>query len=404
MLNNNQVYAGGDGSLFTPVNGLTFSSPGIEKVGDGVDQSVSSIQSIKKSEKENIEETVVPIMIPWINPTDYGDFLKNGSKILGSGLTIDAAKSVQGFQQGVSEICTKILGDWVKSISEMAARRREEENSPLHRLFQDFETRLEKGDSSAKANVATITAMLILGTTFSAGVPGTATINPINFYAIQEIVAQAAPLVAGNMGAELGLIASLFTTAAMYQATFATIVKGGCNGRSNPDVEFAKNYAAAIIQLVSKDGAVSGNGGVSGNQINQFVWALMIGKTTTNISTQRQDQLAALVKLVLLFNALVLLTKVEVSHEFELNPKELAAMINGGIVFKEGDPRIKLVALIQHQLEILDPEEATHVIAGLFAYYDKLPSTRSLTEPMHAFASIFEEGDTNLEKILRQPG
>lgn len=345
---------------------------------------VNSVSSIQSSEKEHERDMTIAVLPEWKFNQEYMDFLKNG-------IQIDPASGTSTANIGaLSNIVTAMAGNWVDNVQSIKKDIKIERSSPLAQSLADFNGKIKSGEGSN--DVAAVTSMLIIAATFIGVAAGSAvaSTSEVSFNVIQDAVSQVIPLLPGNMAAELGLIGALFATGAMYQAAWMTIAQGGKSqaGNGSINAKFARNYADRTIATVT------------GQTFNDFVKSTIISKMKESgetMSDERKDQIIAMIKVTLLFNALALMTKVEVGH---LTVEELAAMILGKITFKQKDQRTTLVSLIKDSLTKLVRNERERLVGALLAYYNSNPKLESLADPVKAFEGIFENLDEG--KITQQ--
>jgi hypothetical protein len=346
------------------------------------DQSSQSDSSIQKSTMEHQQDpAVVALMPPLLSQTDMTQFLQNNFLTTGIG----SAESVTAaYNQANSQAVTSLLDGWINNIQQIQQQTKIETTSPAALALSDYKSRLDKGDPGAIGAAPVMTSMLVLATIFAGGVAGSTLVNaPVSAVtntiegAVQAVTSTVAS--AGDMSAALGLIGALFATAAMYPAVMATLMQG--TGGTAINATFAKDFANQVIRQV-QDPA-----------FNSF----LLNSVTANsgeepVTPERAQQLVAIVKVVALFNALALMTKVETGH---LTSEELTAMVTGKITFDEGDPRTTLVALLQQQLGLIsNVQERRGVVESLLTFFDNNPDVETLAAPANSIAGMFNASNS----------
>ena len=421
------------GSSDANVTIFPITSPSPATTTQGKENDTQGVSTISKSTKEHIlDPGVVWIPPPLLSFSDYGLFLANGTP------GIDSSSPSNLNSLAVSQICLSIASNWAKGEDKIAQgnqdeinstsyqikadyqhrlavgdpaaavgtawntnqqviaeRTKEDYKSAFHRMIVDFQHSLDKKDPTAVNEAAVVTAvfMIAAATTFAvAGTEMVSNASNIGFNIIQDAVNPVLPLMPGDMRAELGLLGTLMMTTLVAQTTLITIASGGTGKGKNIDMEFAKNFAKILLAKLA-------NGSIEREVYSKIISKLPQGSELTD---PQREQINAKVKLMLLFNALALINKVEMGH---LTAEELADMINpnGLIKLKEGDPRIELIKYIRDNLALLPPSERASLLEKLFEYYDGQPSLENLADQSKAYAAIFEEaGRADNVKVVQQ--
>lgn len=132
---------------------------------------------------------------------------------------------------------------------------------------------------------------------------------------------------------------------------------------------------------------------VASPSFSQFVRGSLVDKLNgaDTLTDARKDELASILKAVLLSSALATHYKIEAGKN---TSQEFLSMIRGDrnlgdIVFPDTDVRAKLIKAIQTQLDNLsDPAERSRVLEAIGEYMDTDPSTDKLLEPQSVFQDL----------------
>lgn len=387
----------------------------------------STIQQSQSTASTMEPGTMVAIMMPASsNNVSSNEALKNGFAVSGTRSSVGSMNDL--YQSSLDAFCKRVLDSWNASIRNMAdftkvqektdlqkvadqkvddkrvddkkfddkkadEKRTSEDSAmanrgppPIQSIIENFQSRLNVGDKSARNNVVTMTSMLVISASFIGNVGGSMQAMPASetpFNVICDSIGPIQNMIPSDMRAELGLIGAMFATGAMYQAAVVTVAKGVAG--PNIDLKFAKNYAAQTI------------GWIKSEEFNNFLGAMFIGKTENGqpITEERKKQIAAIMKVTLLMNALALIEKVQIGH---LTGEELKAMIDpeGAIKIGANDSRAPLIQLIRENLKQMTEPQKEELLSSLFAYYETQPKLEKLTEPVNDFKALFKDSAVTL--------
>lgn len=290
--------------------------------------------------------------------------------------TIDPTEILNAQRKRMHDIALGMLQAWLDSLRVMADEEqhrlhssayldRMERNSPLYldRLAERSRIELAQGLENYIQNVRNNDndAIAILPIVMSTAMIAMTAVGPAMAVDVvhvsgsvgQVIENMGTVVISQDMRAELGLIGTLMISGILYQTTVETI---GDPPDASKDLKYAKDYARNVVKMIKS------------NQLDLF-----FGKKNGNIA-----------KLIMLATALALINKLEVAKNTDI---EFAGMLTGEIVFKPGDIRGEIVALI-HQVLDLMPDHS--LVDAVLAYIDSDPDVESLLDPSHAFENILK--------------
>lgn len=101
---------------------------------------------------------------------------------------------------------------------------------------------------------------------------------------------------------------------------------------------------------------------------------------------KREEQLIAIVKIILLATAAAALYKAETGW---ITPQELYDLLDGKINLPPGDRRVTLINAFKAQLALLDPPEQQKIIDILMTYIESNPEVTHMTQPSKVFEFIW---------------
>jgi len=78
-------------------------------------------------------------------------------------------------------------------------------------------------------------------------------------------------------------------------------------------------------------------------------------------------------------------------------------LLDGSVVLDEGDFRSTLVKLIHEQLNVLQPNDRTALLASMTRYFDTNPRLSELVDPTRAFLAVSDPSYLR-QAALSQPG
>jgi hypothetical protein len=172
------------------------------------------------------------------------------------------------------------------------------------------------------------------------------------------------------------MVINLLLPAMLYSTSFAIINGSGTSkGEKELDLEFARNYAQNIL------------GKVGGNDINQFLGAMLVSKFEGDkpISKDQLDRAVITTKLVMLSVAFALFYKVETGW---LSGLEFAKFIQEN-PYKEGTVEFRLIETIKLYLKLIPPDDSSTTLEELMAYFDRNPDVDELLSPEKAFSKMY---------------
>lgn len=172
------------------------------------------------------------------------------------------------------------------------------------------------------------------------------------------------------------MVINLLLPAMLYSTSFAVLkAVDGPKGEKEIDLAFARNYAKNIL------------GKVGGNEINQFLAAMLVYKFEegTPISKEQLDRAVITTKLVMLSVAFALFYKVETGW---LTGDEFAKFVKQN-PYKEGTVEFRLIETIKLYLKLIPPDDRATTLEEIMAYCDRNPNVDELLSPEKAFSKIF---------------
>lgn len=231
-------------------------------------------------------------------------------------------------------------------------------------------------------NDANSTAFMSMAFVVAAGMIGNA-INVVNvastpMVAVTPVVdaAQVASQVApAALADSAAMTINLFLPAMLYSTTLAAANAANTGkGEKEIDLDFARNYAKTILAKVG------------GNEINQFLGALVVNKFDAGepITQEQLAQASNTTKLVMLSVAFALFYKVETGW---LTGSEFANFIQNN-PYKQGTVEYNIINTIQQYISLIPPDDRAATIEQLMAYCDKNPSVEELLNPEKAFSNV----------------
>ncbi|EFB40486.1 MULTISPECIES: hypothetical protein [Parachlamydia] len=439
----NQVYQG------VPTQSTTQVGPVSSTTSAPTTQAIDTIQPSQGTKEQTLIDSANPVLVPPIvNLNNFAEFYSSNSALKISNNPSDLAIQVaMQIEQKNHEIITNMLDSWIENQKKLEKEYNDKINSPAYQEWiklqsADYHAAIQRSteeqtqlavmatpeyqmwvlsqmspaqlqapeaafnrdqalkvgvingldnymasspsvDSEQALSGAFVASSAILGASLLATpVTPELTTDPISYNPIQDQWQYVSPLVPSNMAAELGLIGGLFAAGVMYRATLNTISDNAGGGGSKPlNLDFAQKYSEQMLKLVASP------------SFSQFVRGSLVDKLNgaDTLTDARKDELASILKAVLLSSALATHYKIEAGKN---TSQEFLSMIRGDrnlgdIVFPDTDVRAKLIKAIQTQLDNLsDPAERSRVLEAIGEYMDTDPSTDKLLEPQSVFQDL----------------
>jgi hypothetical protein len=195
-------------------------------------------------------------------------------------------------------------------------------------------------------------------------------VNPI-----QDAANSVLPIIPPNFQESVVLTINLFVIGAMYSSTAELLpkIKGG--DQKELDFTAAKAYAAEVCDKVEN------------NEINYFLMALLVNSSEEGapITNERLNQLAAMVKMIMLSVALAILYKVEAGW---LKGEDFRALIQGELQ-PRSDEEARLVSMFgQLQGSGALGEAWDNLLEALINFFESNPSVEDMLNPMRVYAGV----------------
>lgn len=256
-------------------------------------------------------------------------------------------------------------------------------------------------DDATKAITIPLVAAVLVGGALSLGIfelntsmTGMSS-NP--FIGPMEVVDRLQPLYPQLIQDVLPMI-NLAVMPLIYFTSWETSVGNMRNGERESHIAETQNFAQQVIKMVSDPA---------------FVMVTFVNRMqgADQLSPERKDQLAAMVKLILASVALSLLYSVEVGKVMDgkfwgITPEEFRGLLSGALpIGNPDDPNLTesqrleltLLSQIKVQLDILSPEQKLESIELLFAYLTENKNVESMLDPAKVFSQVLEGGFANSE-------
>lgn len=343
----------------------TSSSKNVKKTG------YSSIDSISASDIEAMA-MMWKMNVPALVPPDY---------------YIASAKLK------ISEIATKILDSWVKSLEKQSIERKERESSPsyLAKMEQERSNRLgliknmrdyikELQKEGNESMIGTITHALVITGTYT----GIASVNDVVSTPLVSVTPQinfattfateSLKSIPNDFRAQLGLVAAWGIGTLLNYSTVETLVEKPV-GKPFDERILADKYATKILALLGTP------------ELNNFIMAMLVNKTEKGapLTDGRKLELSSILKVVLLASALASVYK---SKTGKVTDQEFLDLISGKMKPEKGIES-DLVKAIQNQLsEVKNPDEKLRILEALAEYMDKDPKLEALFDVGATFDNV----------------
>lgn len=179
-----------------------------------------------------------------------------------------------------------------------------------------------------------------------------------------------------NFQDSMNLTINLFVVGALYSSGVELVpkIKGGDS--KELDFEAAKAYASEVADKVE------------GNEINYFLMALLVNSTEEGapITNERLNQLAAIVKVMMIAVALALLYKVEAGW---LKGEDFRALVQGELE-PRSEEEARLVGLLRELQDsgVLSEETWDNLMEGLTSFFDSNPKVEDMLNPARVYAAV----------------
>lgn len=294
--------------------------------------------------------------------------------------------------------CTNILDAWSKSLDQQAEETRAAEKSPAKlakaealkkenlglldsvrgyadQLRSDNNTQALGTLTSSLMTVGAFIGVATLGVLDASSKMISAVTPQVNFAV--SLVTQATSSLAEDFRAQLGLIGALSMGTIINYSTVETIYEK-LSGKSVDERVLAEKFGLKTIQLINS------------NQLNLFIEGMLANKTENGkpLTTERKEELAAALKLIMLASALAAVYKAKTGKITDQEFLDLA--LARGNMKPEGEIEKQLVSLIKDQIALMSPTEKFKILNALGSYMDSDPKLKSLFDVGNAFDDVNE--------------
>ncbi len=194
--------------------------------------------------------------------------------------------------------------------------------------------------------------------------------SPVLVQPIKEANDQILAHYTPTMAAELGYLGALMINPTIYFAFGQTLAKAAAP-MQEINYEFAKNYAAKILEVVNGAG------------FNSIAMAFLTHSIegSEGLSKERIQNLIKSLKVIILSTALALLYKMESSFKGKgggISGQEFQAMIGGNAKLLDSSLKKDLQMQISTLLTQMPQAEADHLIASISSYIDLASTSKDL--------------------------
>lgn len=388
-------------SSVDPVTGATEKAKVEGQEQDTRTQSTIS-KSKKKVDSKDIVDAAIPLLPLWISFNQIDNSFNVNSEGVVSAVTgINPLELTKLYNDATTKIKSDLMSNWLNDIirlKELAAKHYAEHQAPqaeyyrkqqdellagMQSVLQDQRRSMQHKDLVLFDSLPPLTTSFFIGLSFVGGTMVAEVAHGVvraaeeaakGFSQIVGMVAAAVSV--DDFRAELGLIGGLM--AMMNQITTEGVAAAGTVRAKPIDLDYARNYAKNVIQVVNS------------NEIDAFLRGTLIARIekTGPVDEERQEQLIKIVKIVLLAMALGMLYRVQTGW---ITGREFSDMISGQMQFADneiGRLEKQLATLINLYSQSLSSTERANLLRALTSYFATKPSLENLRDPERVFGGL----------------
>jgi hypothetical protein len=337
-------------------------------------------------------------------------------------------------QLRMNSLTNEVLDSWNKNLQEISEQVKDMIKSSAYQQNQDFQLRVEpqqqvisagivnalegsrrllndiithdvvkedaikkEGEDSNKTEVISMMiTSVVMGAVVVSMVDATVPLNAMSGLVPEgtyQVISQVQTFIPKDILADTILTINLMVMPLIYYTSWDAAVSSIRGKDRENRMEMAEKFAKEVIRLVGDPTLIQGT-------------IIAKVKEAQLLPAEQQEQLMAMIKLILAVNALAVLYIAEAGKG---TPEEilgnLVDMLKGEIPIPEGTLQATLFRIIQGQLEALPESERVKIMEALFDYLDHMNRSNSfeeMLEPSKVFrhvlqTSVFNPDPYNVE-------
>jgi len=302
---------------------------------------------------------------------------------------------ILGLSAQYHKIIMNVLDSWSENIKKIAATSAEIEKGPQHQLKIEHERKLRLGIVDGVKNYAdqvkssredgllgSLASALVLTGAFI----GSVTVVDVSSTLMVGVTPQIDAVVgfanhalsplSETFAAQLGLIGAWAMGTMISYTTLESVVDKQ-SGKTVDEKTLAEKYAGKALRMIVSP------------EFERFISGMLEPRTEKGepLSEERQNQLAAVLKMVLLSSALAAVYMSKTEH---ITGDEFLALAKGTMKPEKG-VETELVNAIKDLLDAMLPSEKVKILDALASYMDTHPKFSSFLNVGKTFDSVNEE-------------
>lgn len=302
---------------------------------------------------------------------------------------------ILGLTAQYHKVVMNVLDSWAENIKKIAATAAEIEKGPQHQSKIEHERKLRLGIVEGVKNYAdqlksshedgmlgSLATALVLTGAFI----GAVTVVDVSSTLLVGVTPQidaavgfsthALSPLSETFAAQLGLIGAWAMGTMISYTTLESVVDKQ-SGKTVDDKTLAEKYATKALKMIVSP------------ELGSFISGMLVSKTEKGapLTNERQNQLAAVLKMVLLSSALAAVYMSKTGH---ITSDEFLSLARGTMKPEKG-VETDLVVAIKDLLDDMLPSEKVKILDALASYMDTHPKFASFLNVGKTFDSVSEE-------------